>query len=340
MRIKQSREDPESIRKWNQCVFYQYMLVMSVRQSASLCDCALLSGDVSSSFVVSLHFRPKDLRVFTVDLNGEGKGDVRFARYVAKRVGVNDHIIITPSDDEFREAVDIVIKELETVDPVLVAEAAADYLALKSIKEYGCRCLVTGDGGKELFLGYPNLTSLTDDELREWIRRFAAEAWFPSTWVGDMLDLPSITPLYSEASKEVALQAPLHCFIDRERGYGELLLRNHLEAVDLKMVAWRRTPSPERTEAFKALTRIANNAGSDCSGRVAEVLGFNPPTKLHAYLGMRFIDMGMSPPPKCSGGRRCPICGRCLTRNRCKFCGAYIREGRVNYLSPYPPHFR
>ncbi|MCD6323874.1 MAG: hypothetical protein J7L55_02050, partial [Desulfurococcales archaeon] len=110
MRVKRGSEDPESIMRWNQCVFYQYMLVMSVRQSASLCDCALLSGGVDTSFIVSLHLRPKDLRVITVDLTPDGQGDARFATYVVKRVGVGDHLIVKPSEEDFREAVDWVVK--------------------------------------------------------------------------------------------------------------------------------------------------------------------------------------------------------------------------------------
>ncbi len=319
---------------WSQCIFYQYMLVTSTRQLASICDCALLTGDINTSFVTSLHLRPKELRAYTVDLGFSGRSHTKYARYVAKEVGLGDHRILTPSREEFLEAVDWLLEELRVIDPLEIATDAVYYIAVKAAAEDGCRCLLTGDGGKDLFLGYQFMLKLSDEELRAWIRRASTSAWLPTVWLGSKLGVVVVTPLYSEAAKEVALQVPIHCLLDRKNGFEEVLLRSHLEAFGLERIAWRKNSINSGKDFLDALKNIAKDIISDeIIEEAALIQGFKPPTPLHAFLAYRLSELGIEPPPKCNDDNmRCPICGRCITGDHCRYCGAYLVKGKPHFI--------
>ena len=323
------------IKNWPFCVFFQLELIEAVRDIATRSDCALLSGGVDTSFVVSLHRKPQDLTVFTVDFGFGNHRDVGYAKYLVRKKKIGKHIIITPSLNEFQEAIDWVLKNLRTIDIVEVVSDAVHYMSLKRAKEYGCRTVLTGDGGDELFLGYSFLLDKSDEELREWIRKMVKDAWLPTLWIGKKLGVNVVAPLYSEVAKKVALNMPIYCFIDRENKIGKYILRNHLEVFELYKIAKRpKAPVTTGSGAVTALRKLVKNfKRAELFRGLKKYVGFRPRSKLQAYLGHRMMELGLEPPPICSDeSRRCPVCGRCMKDNYCKFCGAYVSErGEVIY---------
>jgi asparagine synthase (glutamine-hydrolysing) len=299
-----------------------------VRNLVSGCDCALLSGGVDTSYIVSLHPTPEKLRAFTFSL-GE---DTYYAKKVADKLRLKEHVLIQPTEEEFLEGVDWVLRELRTIDPVEVAADAVHFLTLRRARDAGCKCIASGDGGDELFLGYTFLLRLSDEELVNWLRRMIKDAWLPTVWVGRRLGIHVTTPLYNPGIKELIPEIPLNCLIDEEREIGKLMLRYYLDKIGLTDVAWRKkTPVTTGSGASDLLRRLAEKASMDGLSSVVEVLNFRPPTKLHAFLASRFVELGLEPPPICEDEeRRCPICGRCINGNHCKFCGATLTSnGKV-----------
>jgi len=325
------------IKNWPFCVFFQLELIEAVREMATRCECALLSGGVNSSFVVSLHEEPQRLTVFTVDFGLGRSRDVSYAKYLVRKQKIGKHIIITPTREEFKRAIDWVLKNLGIVDVTEVVSDAIHYVSLRRAKEYGCKCVLTGDGGDELFLGYSFLLDKSDKELREWIKKMLKEAWLPTLWVGQRLGVKVVAPLYSESAKRIAVNAPIYCFIDRDERICKYFLRNHLEVFELYRIAKRpKVPAAQGSGAMMAFRKLLKDLSrAELLRGLKRFLGFRPKSKLQAYLGHRMMELGLEPPPLCDDeDRRCPVCGRCMKENHCWFCGAYINE-KGEVIRPY-----
>jgi len=303
-------------------------LASAVGEEVAECDCIALSGGVDTSFLALAHPRKERLRAVTVDFGGP---DAAYAKLVASKLGLGGHEVLRPSDGELLEAVDWVLSSFKTVDPIEVSADAVHYFVAKWALERGCACLISGDGGDELFLGYEFLEELGEDELGEW-RRIVLEGFrAPSVEVGSLLGVKVVAPLCSERAKKIAKAAPLECLLKKKVG-GKLFVRLYLESRGLAEVAWRRkAPVTSGSGSLGRLKSLASRAliGEGSLKKIEEELGFVPPSKLHAFLALRLLELGSEPPEKVLGG--CSVCGRPLARGHCKFCGAYVlKKGAVS----------
>jgi len=297
------------------------MVASLIKDLVGDCDCSTLSGGVDTTFVVLAHPRRNGLKVVTVDLGGD---DVVYADLVARKLGVEDHVILRPSDEEFLEAVDWVLRNLRTIDPVEVSADAVHYITSRWALESGCRCLITGDGGDEVFLGYTFLRGKSLEEMISWRELMLEEAWLPTVHVGALVGVRVEAPLYSKPVRDVVRSIPLNCILVKELE-GKIVLRLYIELHGLREVAWRRkTPVNVGSGSLERLKAIARRVELD--ERVLEgvrnAMGFKPPTHLHGFLAYRMLELGVEPPGVVENG--CPICGRMIYRSFCRFCGTYI----------------
>ena len=313
----------------SECLEYSLRLAEVVRRASDGCDCALLSGGIDTTFTLaSLGWGAVGVKAFTVDLGGE---DLRYAKTVSERLGVR-LTILRPGARTLLNAVKWVVLELATIDPVEVAADAVHYASLTTARSLGCSCVLSGDGGDELFIGYQFLLERSGEEVEEWLREMASgSAWLPTVYIGERLGLKVIAPLYSWEARRLALEAPLECL--KGPGLGKWVLRLYLDLAGLREVAWRRkTPVTEGSGSLGALERVLEGVKVD-PGRVEEALGFKPPSKLHEALASLLLDHPESIPPKGSPDP-CPVCGRPTRRGFCRFCGAYFRSGRLSVHGP------
>ncbi len=306
------------------CAEYASRVASIVAREASKCDCSLLSGGVDTSFVALVHPRRERLTAITVDLGGS---DAALARRVASWLGLGRHVVVEPDLGKFLEAVDWVLRNFKTVDPVEVSADSVHYISISEAKALGCVCLLSGDGGDELFAGYEFLRRADRERIAGWVREMALRARLPTVEVGKLLGLEVATPLYSGELRRLAPEIPVECLVGS--GHGKLLLREYLRLAGLEDVASRpKTPVTEGSGSLRLLEELS--AGMDPADPriVEEELGFRPPSVLHAWLALRMLRLGVEPPGK-SSENPCPVCGRELRRGHCRFCGAYVSSGGV-----------
>lgn len=116
----------------------------------------LLSGGLDSSLITALVAKyvpdPKQLNTFSIGM--DGASDLSYARQVAEHLGTNHHEIIV-SEDDFFEAIPLVIKAIESYDTTTVRASVGNYLIGRYISENcDAKVIFNGDGSDELFGGY------------------------------------------------------------------------------------------------------------------------------------------------------------------------------------------
>jgi asparagine synthase (glutamine-hydrolysing) len=293
----------------------------------SSCDCVLFSGGIDTSFVtlaaVEAGLRPKLITVLF-----QGSADEPYAEYISKVLGL-DLVKVRPTPEEALECVDVVLRSMVTIDPIEAVSGSAVCLGLRKAKELGCRCVATGDGGDELFIGYDFLFGRDRNYLDGWLSRVANSAFFNSVPISAQLGVSVLLPLYSDEAKAISREAFNEgCDVRDVNGttYGKYLMRRVLELKGLSLVAWRRKDPITRGSGSEQLLGLMSSlVGDDDVRRLTSLTGVLVPSRPHAYLLGRRLSLGL-PMPSRATRNPCPICGSELRDGFCRFCGAYIDE--------------
>ncbi len=131
------------------------------------------SGGLDSSLVAAIAADEiPHLHTFVVgmeDENGDVSDDVKAARVAAEHIGSTHHELLF-TEEEYNEALPIVIKKLESYDPSLVRCAVPCYFTCKLAADY-VTVVLTGEGADELFTGYHYMKHYPFDKLNMEARR-------------------------------------------------------------------------------------------------------------------------------------------------------------------------
>jgi len=134
---------------------------------------AFCSGGLDSSLVAAVAAEEiPNLHTFVVgmkDADGIESDDLKASRVAAKHIGSTHHELIF-TEDEYYEALPLVIKKLETYDPSLVRCAVPCYFTCKLAADY-VTVVLTGEGADEVFAGYHYMKHFPMDRLNEEGRR-------------------------------------------------------------------------------------------------------------------------------------------------------------------------
>lgn len=134
-----------------------------------MCDVpygALLSGGLDSSIIAALAARHAARRVeagerepawfprlHTFSVGLEGSPDLKAAEVVARHIG-SVHHAFTYTLQEGLDALDDVVRHLETYDVTTIRAATPMFLLARRIKAMGIKMVLSGEGADEIFGGY------------------------------------------------------------------------------------------------------------------------------------------------------------------------------------------
>jgi len=123
----------------------------------------LLSGGLDSSIVTSIVSRITETPLETYSIGLEGGEDLIYAKEVADFLGTKHHEVIVTEDDFFN-AIQEVIYNIESYDTTTVRASVGNYLVSKYISEHSdAKVILNGDGSDELMGGYLYMHYCKDD---------------------------------------------------------------------------------------------------------------------------------------------------------------------------------
>ena len=178
--------------KWNGLVEYGKRLyeklveATAYRLVADVPIAISMSAGVDSTLLAGIIAKELGQNLLSITVSAEGEYDEGpLARKIAEELGLEHKLIYVELDDFLKYAKEIIKKtHLPPTDPALVL----GYVVAKQARSLGYKVLIVGEGGDELFMGYPNYTKIY--------------SWFSNPLVRLPLDILKV--------HDVSAYAPLH----------------------------------------------------------------------------------------------------------------------------------
>jgi len=129
----------------------------------------LLSGGLDSSLIsalVSKNMKANGKKLKTFSIGMEGSPDLEYAKKVAEHID-SEHHVVQLTSQEFLDAIETVIYNIESYDTTTVRASVGNYLVSKYIRENtNCKVVFNGDGADEVCMGYVyNQNAPSDEEF-------------------------------------------------------------------------------------------------------------------------------------------------------------------------------
>ena len=281
-------------------------------------DCLLFSGGIDSGILAYLYPQAKAL---SVTLEGEGE-DLDYGSSLARDLQL-DRQVITIGIQEALSAMGTVIKILRSFDPALPNDLVV-YFGMREAKEQGLSSIMTGDGGDELFGGYPYMQEIED--LEAYIRGMSRSWNFSSNRISAHFGLQIKQPYLDESFIDFALTVPGVLKIKEDKGqiWGKWCLRKAFEPFLPPEFIWQRKRPLEMGSGMTNLRSIIAEQITD--REFTEKQKQYPVTflcKEHLYFYEIYREeVGDIPSPQ-PDEDRCPGCGAGMIKGKrhCRVCG-------------------
>lgn len=190
------------------------LLDESVRRN--LADGIMLSG-LDTSILAHLASKRAKQKAFTVALQNVPAPDGEYATLMANRLRL-EHFIHYFDESELHEAIRVVVKTMDSFDPMEIRNSVTIYIGLKEAKEIGVNAVMTGDGCDELFAGYSFLYELDEESLSLELQKLWDVMSFSSTRLADVLGMEVKLPYLDPEFKKFAMGIDPGLKVRRERG--------------------------------------------------------------------------------------------------------------------------
>ena len=307
-------------------------LVKALNESVgrNLADGILLSG-LDTSVLAYLASKRVKQKAFTVALQDPPAPDVEYARLLASRLRL-EHFIHRFREDELYEAIRVVVKTMDSFDPMEIRNSIVIYIGLKKAKESGVNTVMTGDGCDELFAGYSFLHGFEKERLGLELKKLWDVMHFSSTYLAKILGIEVKLPYLDPEFKKFAMELDPGLKVRSERGqtWGKWILRKAFENLLPKEIVWRAKIPIESGSGTATLPEFFNSAISDIEfdGKRNKYITEDKVTirdkeQLFYYEIYRSA-IGV-PHPTDPRGKLCPCCNSNMpvASTYCRRCGAY-----------------
>jgi asparagine synthase (glutamine-hydrolysing) len=281
-------------------------------------DGILLSGGIDSGI---LSYLSPQTPAFTVTLEDKGE-DMRYVSMLAERLDLDLHVVRV-GVQEALSALPDVIRILQSFDPALPNDLAV-YFGMREAKRQGLSSIMTGDGGDELFGGYPYMQQI--ENLDGYIRGMSRSWSFSSNRIGEHFGLKVKQPYLDEAFVDFALTVPSDFKIRDDKGqvWGKWVLRKAFEPFLPPAFIWQEKRPLEVGSGMTLLRAI-----------IAERIGEEEFEEKQRHYPVKFLckehlhfyeiyreEVGEIPLPQ-KGEEQCPGCGTGIPKGKrhCRVCG-------------------
>jgi asparagine synthase (glutamine-hydrolysing) len=299
----------------------------------NLAEGILLSGGVDTSVLAAVASKLVPLKAFTVALQGAPAPDVEYAMLMSRFLRLR-HFIYYFDESQMFETIPIVVKTLRTFDPMEISGGVGILIGLKLAKDNGLDAIITGDGGDELFAGYPWLFSLEKEKLDSDLQKMWDTMTFSHLPIGKAVGVEVKTPFLDSEFKSFAVKIDSKYKIRIEGGkkWGKWVLRKAFEDILPKKVAWRdKVFGPIGMGMWESLPKILDSkiSSKEFEEKRRKYLESDRVTiqdkeRLFYYEIYRSA-VGV-PHPTDPESKTCPHCNSNVSptsSSRCRTCGAY-----------------
>src|SRR5215212_1010293 len=289
----------------------------------------LLSGGLDSSILACLG-KPKVS--FTVSV-GDNAPDLEYAARVAARHNI-EHIPIKLTYEELLQIIEELIKILKTFSPLEIRNSSVVLAGIRAATNEGYKCLMTGDGGDELFAGYNYLSRFyTDvDALDKELHKLWESMHFSSIYLGKMTGIGIRTPLLDSEFLKYAKSVRTIDKIGKYKGltWGKFILRKCYESDLGEDIVWRPKLAQEQGAGTSIIASIISAKFDDFTFAVGQNKALAESTKLrdkeHLYYYSLYRKYFPAPRDEaCNGHLHCTECRGCFTSGGqyCNICGSF-----------------
>jgi asparagine synthase (glutamine-hydrolysing) len=305
------------------------MLEKAVKDN--LAEGMLLSGGLDTSILAVIASKFIPLRAVTVAFQNAPAPDVEYAVLMANKLRLK-HITHTFNEDELYDAIPIVVKTMESFDPMEIRNSVTIYVGLKAAKDNGIYAVMTGDGCDELFAGYSFLFGLERDKLDLELEKLWSVMRFSSVPLARVLGMEAKLPYLDPEFKSFAMELDPRYKVGTGRGqvYGKWILRKAFEGLMPDEVVWRVKTPIECGSGTTVLPSLFNSRISDAEFHerrrrylAEDKVTIRDKEQLFYYEVYRSV-IGV-PHPTSLEGKVCPYCHSNVPEGAtyCLTCGAY-----------------
>ena len=299
----------------------------------NLAEGILLSGGVDSSILATIAAKLVPLKTFTVAFQGASAPDIEYALLMSKFLGLK-HFVHYFDENQVFETIPVVVNTLRTFDPMEISGGVGILIGLKLAKDNGVNSVMTGDGGDELFAGYPWLFSLEKEKLDLELLKMWDVMTFSSVQIGEAAKVKITTPFLDSEFKSFAmnLDSQYKIRIERGRKWGKWILRKAFEDYLPKEIAWReKVFGAIGIGIWEALQKMLDSKISDTEFEVRkkEYLKKDKVTlqdKERLFYYEIYRSTVGAPHPTDPEAKTCPYCNSNVSpawSAHCRTCGAY-----------------
>jgi asparagine synthase (glutamine-hydrolysing) len=207
-------------------------------------DGILLSGGLDTSILAHLISQRTKPKAFTVAFQNAPAPDIGYARFMANLLGLK-HVVHHFDKKELNEVLPVIIKAVDSFDPMEIRNSVTVYIGLKRARENGANEVMVGDGCDELFAGYGFLLGFKGEELGSELQKIWGTMSFSSIRLAETLKVEVKLPYLDPQFKKFAMGLSPHLKVRKEKGkvWGKWILRKAFENLLPREIVWRaKTP--------------------------------------------------------------------------------------------------